>query len=507
MIKLLTTIGILTTVLTITIQSKAQVPMGYRLIKEVPGVQLYKHILGEGYVQVIDLEQGAKIESLFGREDGQLYFNNGIYTEYNKGTMADFWNNWADQEGNAAFSVVNGSFYWEDSSFSAAAISFPIKHRGAVKTLGFGNHEPNKKRMLKLSNGRAQIIDYNGANVGLIESDAASDIVVGLKVGEKYPNLPLRRTVLGVGGRLDSGGYTKVYVLTSSPIFSARAAQILQDFGAIQAMAFDGNWSTQISTPSISGYTIDRPVPHAMGIAAAPTTTKTYFVDNVNDLPNCGTTTICNNDTYIGGVIQATATIDNNQITFEISKCNGTPFGADGHFYIREAICNRDENYLVGGTYRAGQTHFEISTALPHHFATTCKSYHVVITPGAKYTTGNIDVCLQSIEDNVSDLQDGGSTISNDFVYVAPLFTPSHQAQISPNPTLGSFALELSQPLEQAVVVQLYNSTGILLNTTTLTPQTTTLTLNKKQQLPSGLYFLTLSTRDAVLERFCVVVL
>ncbi|MFK7799048.1 MAG: T9SS type A sorting domain-containing protein [Aureispira sp.] len=486
------------------IQLKAQIPAGYTLVKEARGVQLYQHPL-EGYVHVIDLEQGAKIESMLGRADGQLYFNNGVYTEYTKRTVDDFWNDWAAEQGNAAFSVVNGSFYWEDTN-SAVAISFPIKHRGGVKTLGFGNHEPNNKRMLQLNNGRAQIVDYDGANAGLIESDAASDIVVGLEIGQKWPQFPLRRTVVGVGGRLDNGGYSKIYVLTSLPMQSSRAAQIVQNFGAIQAMVFDAHWSTQISAPNISGYTIDRPVPHAMGIAAAATP-KTYFVNNVPDLPHCGTTTICDNDTYIGGVIQATATIDNNQITFEVSKCNGTPFGADGYFYIREAICDVDENYLVGGSYSAGQMRFEVSTALPNHFSTTCKSYHVIITPGAQYTTGKVEVCLESIVDNSPDLQDFGQVATNNFVHISTLATSFHQTQISPNPTAGSFALQLAQPLAQALTVELYNSTGTQLSSTTIAPQTSTLTLNKARNLPAGLYFVTLTAEGMLLERFCVVVL
>lgn len=130
---------------------------------------------------------------------------------------------------------------------------------------------------------------------------------------------------------MSEDGYSQIYILTSVNLTASRAENILQDFGTIHAMAFDGHWSTQVCLEGLSMYSIDRPVPHAISIIAAPAD-KTCTIQNNDVLPICGTTTNCDSSIYIGGVIQATAAIDGDQIIFEISKCNGTLFSADNRF-------------------------------------------------------------------------------------------------------------------------------------------------------------------------------
>lgn len=487
----------------LSIKTEAQIPSGYTLLREASGVKLY-YSQFDGYVHVIDLAKGASIESILGKKEGNFYINNTSYPKYKKHLLNDFWNDWTTEKGTDAFSVINGSFYASDTT-NTAAISFPIKHRGAIKTIGFGNNEPFIKRMLKLKNGRAEIIDYDGTHSDSVKTDPATDIIVGLEIGQKHPIFPLRRTAVGVGGSVNDDGYSTIYLLTSAPISATKVSNILQDFGAVQAMAFDGHLSTQIGLGGYSMFTIDRPVPHAIGIAAAPVK-KTYFIKNDDILPICGTTTPCLGAPFIGGVIQTEAITDGDEITFEVSKCNGTAFTADGVFYIREDICDDEENYLVGGSYSSGQMSFKATAKLPSYFQTACKTYHVVILPGGKYVTGGIDVCFQSIASSLPDRQSSNQVIHNLINNPYQPLSSSLNAQVSPNPAQGKFSVNLATPTNTNITVELYNSMGIRILTKELIKGASTLLLNQEGNLSSGVYFLTLTIQGKTLQHIRVII-
>ncbi len=482
-----------------TIVLSAQTPLGYTLIQEAPGIQLYYNSLESCYVQVVNLDEGAHIESMLGRKEGTLYLNNTYYPKYKKHRLNDFWEDWVAEKGSDAFSVINGSFYWSDPT-SIAAMSFPIKHRGSVKTIGFGNNEPYRKRLLKLKSGGAEIVDYNGLYPNVVETDSASNIIVGLEIGQKSPIALIGRTAVGVGGNLNNNGYSKIYLLTSATMSAVRVNTILQGFGSIQAMAFDGSLSSQIALGGYSMFFMDRPVPHAIGISAAPTP-KTYSIENDDALPICGMTTSCNGTPVIGGVIQASAVIDRDQITFEVSKCNGTAFIADGKFYIREDICD-EENYLIGGTYSAGQMSFKATAQLPSYFQPTCKTYYVIIIPSGQYVTGGINVCLQSIEGVEPNLQPLDQLVST---HCEPFYSAPH-VQVNPNPTRGRLSVDLKNTINQTMVIELYSSMGKKLLIKEVPSGVSSLVLNETKDLPSGVYFLKLTAQGKLLESIQVLI-
>ena len=123
-----------------------------------------------------------------------------------------------------------------------------------------------------------------------------------------------------------------------------------------------------------------------------------------------------------------------------------------------------------------------------------CKSYRVVITPSARYITGAISVCLQSIAPSYQSYT--GSSLG----------PPIPKPTVSPNPTQGHFVLTLEKPYVNNIDIELFDSMGRVILHQQLSKGQQHLALNQTKDLATGVYFLRMTSEDIALEPIKIVV-
>ncbi|MBK8880142.1 MAG: hypothetical protein IPN74_16905 [Haliscomenobacter sp.] len=86
------------------------------------------------------------------------------------------------------------------------------------------------------------------------------------------------------------------------------------------------------------------------------------LVGNYGSCPSSNLTSTSCNLTFLGqSTIQLTASsISGSTITFRVKKCNGTAFGSDAKFYLKESTSSNPSSVACGNSYGgssiAGQT-------------------------------------------------------------------------------------------------------------------------------------------------------
>lgn len=240
---------------------------------------------GNHYLQIIDLAAGASLVNLTGAVDNRVTRGPGYYgpidPKYYKRYQGDFWAEFQQQPN--AVSLVNGQFFSLISTSSC--LSFPVRdgHRGWIS----GGCEspttyPTEANRLLME------IYPGGAVMSRLYSDSvtkssANFAMVGLVTGKNLKGSG-EQTIFGLGGKVDpqTGLYTTLYILTSASGSEANSLKQLKGLAA-QTMLMDGGRSAFLTykdnntaqtvhavTTYRSGDRLERPMPHAIGILAAP---------------------------------------------------------------------------------------------------------------------------------------------------------------------------------------------------------------------------------------------
>lgn len=273
----LTAIFLLTLVLTPSGLASAQspapeIPDGFYLIREAPGITMYQKDYQGGspdYVQLIDLSQGAQIVAMHG-EVKEERAGKGAYGGNDARILSQSLNKYWNQLTSInpdAFCVTNGQFFYMKES--PTRLPFPLKVNGEIISDGYGINEfPDQKLILELWEDRAFISSLSQES--LYYSDAPN-IIAGLsQTASKRIDRYVGRTFVGIDDRNVDGNYETVMIFNSSLARQVDAAGILESFGADRVMMLDGGGSTQISCQGKSYIYSERLIPQAIGVIAAP---------------------------------------------------------------------------------------------------------------------------------------------------------------------------------------------------------------------------------------------
>lgn len=248
-------------------------PAGFSLIDSAPGVELYRKNYANGnpdFVQVINLDQGARLEFLHGqiteqRPDKGSY--GGPDPRMTSPAIQTYWQN-AVQEDQNAFCVVNGSFFYMPEY--PTRLAFPLKADGTLISDGWGiDTYADQKLILELWKDHADIEQLTADS---LKTSTAPDILGGLtEDANKRMKYSVGRTFVGLGDRDHDGAFETIMIFSTGTALQSGAAQVLRDFGADKVMMLDGGGSTQLLCKSGHYIRSDRPIPQALAVfAAAP---------------------------------------------------------------------------------------------------------------------------------------------------------------------------------------------------------------------------------------------
>ena len=247
-----------------------QVPSGFHLVREVPGVQLFRKDYPNGtpdFVQVVNLQQGAELVLMHGEitKSGQ---GQGVYggdnPRFTRKSIQQFWGELAQTQ-QSPFCVSNGQFF--RMADSPTPLPFPLKVNGTVLTDGYGENEfPGQKLVLELTNSQADIRELSKSD--LYNSDAP-DIIAGLtENAAKAAKRSTGRTFVGVADRDQNGSYETVFLLNTRTSLPGDAGDVLRAFGAAKVMMLDGGGSTQLVCQGEAIIDTTRLIPQAIGVLA-----------------------------------------------------------------------------------------------------------------------------------------------------------------------------------------------------------------------------------------------
>lgn len=242
------------------------------VIKHVAtGAQLYMKEYKKGnpdFVQVISLDQGAKLEPLLGdivdnRAGKGVYGGND--PRFTSKSLSTYWEDYSATHTNA-FCVINGGFFYMREY--PTRFPFPIKKDGVVLSDGYGIKDfVGQKLLFELWDGYADILELSQET---LSSSTAPDIIGGLtedanKAAEKY----VGRTFVGIDDRNGDGQFETVLIFSTKSARQIDAANTLRSFGADKIMMLDGGESAQLICKGEVLIESERLLPQAIGISAA----------------------------------------------------------------------------------------------------------------------------------------------------------------------------------------------------------------------------------------------
>jgi len=245
-----------------------EIPDGFKLIQSAKAVQLYKKNYSGGepdYVQVINLENGARIKLLYGSIESSGY-GEGIYggnnPKFKRQTILQFWSYFYSNYENA-FSIVNGQFFKTDSY--PTDLAFPLKVEGQIISDGYGISEyTNQKLLLEIWDNKVNIKSLTKQN---LMNSSASNILAGLtEDANKEATNRVGRTFAGIKDANNNGSHETLLIFTSSYSKQAEAANVLRSFGASRIIMFDGGGSTQLICEDVSYVSSSRAIPQVIGV-------------------------------------------------------------------------------------------------------------------------------------------------------------------------------------------------------------------------------------------------
>lgn len=255
------------------------IPPEFKLVKTGIGIEVYSNSIGD-YIQMVDLTKNAEIVFLQGERvgDGVAAAYGGINPQFQRQSLAGFWQDLVQQYENRAFSICNGQFF---KGGDPTELAFPVQTEGKIVSTGYAGIEefPNEKVVFGVIDKIAEIIPFS-ENSNFKQTDFPyEEAIVGIrkegaiepeKWYSKDPLVERPRTFLGVADRnLDNRNET-VLILTSQGKTQQGAADLLFKFGATQVMMLDGGGSTQLNILGeevlSSTDPVSRTIPQAVGV-------------------------------------------------------------------------------------------------------------------------------------------------------------------------------------------------------------------------------------------------
>lgn len=201
-------------------------PPGWSLIKSGKGIEVYKS--GGNYVQVVMLDQGARIEFVQDQKAYDRFWVHGI--------------NWFRSSGGMC--AVNGQFF--KLGMNPTKLGFPLKINGEIVSAGFDTFT-YRERELYLSNhgDHIEIEDFTWDD---FKNKTPDEAIVGLVyTAPKRPKDYTGRTFLGELDWDKDGIHEKVLILSAKAAQTNFAHAVLKSFGADGVMMLDGGGSTQLT--------------------------------------------------------------------------------------------------------------------------------------------------------------------------------------------------------------------------------------------------------------------
>lgn len=247
------------------------IPEGFEIVLESPGVLLSQKLYAGGYpdfVQIIDLDQGAKLKFLHGdivdfREGKGMFGGNDA--SFKSQSLNQYWFKLASMY-RFPFCVSNGQFFYMQEY--PTRLPFPLKVNGTFLTEGYARKEyVGQKLILELWDDHADIKELNEAN---LNNSSAPNIIAGLtEDARKSPSKYVARTFIGISDQDDDEKFEIILIFNSQSARQIDAANVLKAFGAQKVMMLDGGGSTQLVCRNVSYIESERIIPQALGIVAA----------------------------------------------------------------------------------------------------------------------------------------------------------------------------------------------------------------------------------------------
>lgn len=282
------------------------IPSGFTQIRSDIGVSLYRKDYADGqpdFVQVVDLDEGAKVKLLHGSiadlREGQGPYGGNNATFW-KTSLLTAWNDFASANEHA-FCISNGEFF--STNDDPTPLAFPLKKDGQILSDGYGSgyEFPGQLLILEIWNDHANIRSLSKDN---LYGSSAPNILGGLTEDADHPSEYnyVGRTFAGIDDTDGDGDYETIYIFTSSYARQVDAASVLRDFGADKVIMFDGGGSTQMRCGGTSYVSSSRSIPQTIGVVAGSAvqpscpviTGKVVLFDEIN----CGGSSV--NATGVG---------------------------------------------------------------------------------------------------------------------------------------------------------------------------------------------------------------
>jgi hypothetical protein len=249
---------------------KTETPPGFSLLMSDHAVSLFYKDYPNGapdYVQVVDLENGARVRLLHAprtaERQGRGMFG-GSDARFGYNSLQGFWQQ-ALAHSSQAFCVSNGQFFYMPDNPTRLAL--PLKVDGEIMTEGFGYDQYSELLMLELWEDRADIKILTEES---LYQSTAPDILGGLpEDANKRIRSTVGRTFVGIDDIDGDGMFERFFVFNTQIAHQEGAAQVLRDFGAKKVMMLDGGGSTQLICNGQPFIDTGRLIPQALAVIAA----------------------------------------------------------------------------------------------------------------------------------------------------------------------------------------------------------------------------------------------
>ena len=249
-----------------------EIPAGFRLITQQPGVSLYQKDYPNGtpdYVQIIDLKQGASVDLLYGapaamNNQRNLGMFGGQNPSFQQKRIRSYWDEYASSHA-GAFCVTNGQFFYMPESPTPLALPLRVDHQLLAEGFGFPQY-PEKQLMLAIWPDHADILPLTDVNLA---ATTAESVLGGLTAeANKKPKNSVGRTFVGIWDKDSDLLNETIAIYTTRTATQAEAARTVRSFGASKVMMLDGGGSTQLICQGQTYIDTTRAIPQAIGVTA-----------------------------------------------------------------------------------------------------------------------------------------------------------------------------------------------------------------------------------------------
>jgi hypothetical protein len=249
-----------------------EIPGGFQLIAQQPGVWLYRKDYPNGtpdYVQIIDLTQGASVDLLYGapvamnNQRNQGMFG-GPNPSFRQKAIRSYWDEYSSSQP-GAFCVTNGQFFYMPESPTPLALPLLVDHQLLAEGFGYPQY-PEKQLMLALWSDHADILPLSPENLA---GTTAESVIGGLtEEANKKPKNSVGRTFMGIWDKDGDLFNETIAIYTTRTATQPEAARTVRSFGATKVMMLDGGGSTQLICQGQTYIDTTRAIPQAIGVSA-----------------------------------------------------------------------------------------------------------------------------------------------------------------------------------------------------------------------------------------------